>query len=295
MMPHRIIVCGIYRSGTSLITKLVQEWGAYIGRKDDLFEDEYGYLEHLALQKINDDLLNNNSRVPVPVDVLIEKTKDVELKQRAEKTLEEMDGETRAHNLPAWAWKDPRLPLTLPFWSDLWQDVIYIIPVRHPVETILSAAKMEGLDPENTPLSAGLAYWQFCMLNTLNFTQNSRRKIFISYDQLIQNPLQECSRLGNFLDQQCDIPPLEGDHRVDAMAARVHADQRHYQAPASLADLEVAAAEQRALYNFLRVKTIYPNETFRPNDFALHPGWMEYLQAMDVMVSLIAGEEKENL
>jgi hypothetical protein len=290
-MPHRIIVCGIYRSGTSLTTRLAQEWGAYIGRQDDLFEDEYGYLEHLALQKLNDELLNNNSRVPTPVGVLIEKTGNAELKLRAEKILEEMDGETAGHNLPAWAWKDPRLPLTIPFWSHLWKDAIYIIPVRHPAETIFSAAKMEGLDPENTPLSAGLAYWQFCMLNILNFTQNSPRKIFISYDQLIQNPLQECTRLANFLDQQCGITPLDDDHRVDAMAAHVHADQRHYQHPASLADLEVATAEQRALYNFLRVKTIHPNETFHQNDFALYPGWMEYLQAMDMLVPYIASEE----
>ncbi|MBI3153640.1 MAG: sulfotransferase [Chloroflexi bacterium] len=290
-MPHRMIVCGIYRSGTSLTTRLVQEWGAYIGRKDDLFEDEYGYLEHLALQKLNDELLNNNSRVPTPVDVLLAKTKDTDLKQRAEIILEEMDKEARAQSLPAWAWKDPRLPLTLPFWADLWKDAIFIIPVRHPVETILSAAKMEGLEPENTPLSAGLAYWQFCMLNILNFTQNSARKIFISYDKLIQNPSQECSRLCNFLDQHCGITPSEDDQRVDRMTAHIHADKRHYQAPASLADLEVATTEQRALYNFLRVKTIHPNESFRPSDFALYPGWMEYLQAMDMLVPFITGEE----
>jgi hypothetical protein len=284
-MPHRIIICGIFRSGTSLITKLTREWGAYAGRDEDLFQDEYGYLEHLALQKLNDELLGKNSRVPTPVDLLLEKAKDSTLQQRAAQILAKMDAEARASNAAAWTWKDPRIPMALPFWADLWQDAIYIIPVRHPVETILSGAKMEGMEADQVPLSAGFAYWQFCMLNVLNFTQSNPRKIFIAYDQLIQNPQYECERLCAFLDEQCGMDKSSMPTRVQAMASQISASQRHYQAPTSLADLETASAEQRALYNFLRVKTAYPDETFNPNDFALHPSWMEYLQAMDMLVA----------
>jgi hypothetical protein len=284
-MPHRIIICGIFRSGTSLITKLTREWGAYAGRDEDLFQDEYGYLEHLALQKLNDELLGKNSRVPTPVNLLLEKAKDSTLQQRAAQILAEMDAEARASNAGAWTWKDPRIPMALPFWADLWQDAIYIIPVRHPVETILSGAKMEGMEADQVPLSAGFAYWQFCMLNVLNFTQSNPRKIFIAYDQLIQNPQYECERLCAFLDEQCGMDKSSMPKRVQAMSSQISASQRHYQAPSSLADLETASAEQRALYNFLRVKTAYPDETFNPNDFALHPSWMEYLQAMDMLVA----------
>ncbi len=288
-MPHRIIICGIFRSGTSLLTKLTREWGAYAGRAEDLFQDEYGYLEHLALQKINDDLLGKNSRVPTPVGLLLEKAKDSTLQQRAQQILAEMDAEAQANHAGAWTWKDPRIPMALPFWTDLWQDAIYIIPVRHPVETILSAAKMEGMEADQVPLSAGFAYWQFCMLNVLNFTQSNPRKIFIAYDQLIQNPQYECERLCTFLDEQCGMDKSSMSTRVQAMTSQISASQRHYQSPTSLADLETASAEQRALYNFLRVKTTYPNETFNPNDFALHPSWMEYLQAMDMLVASMQG------
>src|SRR5215510_3216131 len=147
-MPHRIIVAGIYRSGTSLTTELIHRWGAYAGQKSDIFEDEYGYMEHFALQKINDDLLNNTSRVPTPVDKLLEKAQDPALRERALQVLQTMDQEAEENHATAWVWKDPRLPLVLPFWTHIWDDVIYVIPVRHPVETILSAAKMEGLEPE---------------------------------------------------------------------------------------------------------------------------------------------------
>lgn len=284
-MPHRIIICGIYRSGTSLITKLTREWGAYTGKAEDLFQDEFGYLEHLALQKLNDELLGKNSRVPTPVNILTEKAKDPALQQRAAQILAEMDAEADSAKSIAWTWKDPRLPLAIPFWADLWKDALYIIPVRHPVETILSAAKMEGLEPEQVPLSAGFAFWQFCMLNVLNFTQSNPKKIFIAYDQLVQNPQYECKRLCNFLDEHCGMDQTTKDQRVQAMTSQIVVGQRHYQTPASLADLEIATAEQRALYNFMRVKTLSPNETFNANDFALYPGWLEYLQAMDMLVA----------
>ena len=284
-MSNRIIVSGIYRSGTSLTAELIHRWGAYVGREDDIFQDEYGYLEHLALQKLNDELLNNNSRVPTPADQLVEKAQDPVFKERALQILDAMDSEAKENQAIAWVWKDPRLPLVLPFWSNIWGDVIYVIPVRHPVETILSAAKMEGLEPDQVPLSAGFAYWQFCMLNVLIFTDNSRRKLFIAYDQLIRNPQQECARLCDFLDLHCGVLSENASQRVAEMSAQITAKQHHFQHPKSLAEVETTTREQRALFNFLRVKTMYPDEVFNNDDFAIYPGWMEYLQTIDMLMS----------
>ena len=290
-MPERIIVSGIYRSGTSLNAELVHRWGAYIGQEGDIFQDEYGYLEHLALQKLNDELLNENSRVPTPVDQMLEKAQNSSLRERALKILDAMDKEAEQNQAIAWVWKDPRLPLVLPFWADIWGDVIYVIPVRHPVETILSAASMDGLEPENVPLSAGFAYWQFCMLNLIAITQNSQRKHFIAYDQLLQDPRRECTRLCHFLDEKCNMPSQDAEQRIDAMTSQIASDQHHFQHPSSLAEIETATREQRALYNFLRVKTMYPDESFNMQDFSLYPGWQEYLQTMDMLVSFSTAQE----
>jgi hypothetical protein len=282
-MPKRIIVSGIYRSGTSLTAELVHRWGAYVGREDDIFQDEYGYLEHLALQKLNDELLNNNSRVPTPVDQMLEKAQDPGLRARALKILAAMDRETEHNGGIAWVWKDPRLPLVLPFWATVWGDVIYIVPVRHPVETILSAVSMDGIDPGTVPLSAGFAYWQFCMLNLISFTQENQRKLFIAYDQLLQHPERECTRLCQFLDEQCELSSKDAAQRIQRMTSQISTKQHHFQHPEALAKVKVTTREQRALYNFLRVKTMYPDEPFIKDDFALYPGWMEYIQAMDML------------
>ena len=290
-MLNRIIVSGIYRSGTSLVTELVHRWGAYAGREDDIFQDNYGYMEHLALQKLNDELLNNSSRVPTPASQLVEKAQDPILKERALEILETMDREAIENQACAWVWKDPRLPLVLPFWSNIWGDVIYVVPVRHPVETILSAASMEGLEPDEVPVSAGFAYWQFCMLNLLNFTEKSHRKLFIAYDQLLQNPQRECIRLCHFLDMQCGILSENRVQRINRMSEKITAKEHHFKHPKALSEVEVTTREQRALFNFLRLKTIYPDEPFRNEDFAIYPGWMEYLQTVDRLVSLSGPQE----
>lgn len=284
-MPERIIVSSIYRSGTSLTAELIHRWGAYVGREGDIFRDEYGYLEHLALQKLNDELLNNNSYVPTPVAQMLEKAQNPVLQERALEILDAMDKEAEQNQGIAWVWKDPRLPLVLPFWANVWGDVIYVVPVRHPVETIRSAASMDGLAPEDAPLSAGFAYWQFCMLNVLTSTQKSQRKHFIAYDQLLKDPQRECTRLCHFLDEQCGVSQQNTDRRIFSMTSQIATDQHHFQHPKSLAEVETATREQRALYNFLRVKTTYPDETFNMEDFVLYPGWQEYLQVMEMLAS----------
>lgn len=290
-MPERIIVLGMFRSGTSLSTRLVQRWGAYAGRESDLFEDRYGYLEHLGLQKLNDELLDHNDRLPPETDKLTQRASDPLYTDQASNLLAAMDTQAQESGSPAWVWKDPRLPMALPFWANVWGDVVYVIPIRHPVEVVYSAAAMDGLPAEQVPLSAGLAYWQCCMLNVLTLTQASRRKLFIDYDQLVRDPWGASISLCHFLDEQCDLPPDEAGKRIEAMASQVSASEHHFKERKSFAEIETATREQRALYDFLRVKTLHPEEAFNPQDFALYPGWREYLRAMDTLLSLSRTQE----
>jgi len=290
-MPSRIIILGMFRSGTSLNTRLVQEWGAYAGPEYDLFGDRYGYLEHLGLQKINDELTEGNDRVPPTPEALFQRAEDARMRERALLLLTQMDRETEEQGADAWVWKDPRLPLVLPFWTKFWGDVIYVIPIRNPIETILSGASMEGVPADALPLSAGFAYWQANMLNILSYTQSSQRKIFAAFDQLTGNPDAECERLCRFLDEQADRRPASTKEKIERLASQVHRSEHHFREERSLAELPQATREQRALYNFLRVKVLHPDEKFNEGDFAPYPGWREYLQAMDMLLSAMGQEE----
>lgn len=291
-MPKRIIVLGIMRSGTSLTAELIKRWGAYSGGENNLWKSDvndprgYGYMEYIPLQDLNDELLDHNDRLPPPQELLEERAADPIFREKALKLIQHMDQETEKNQLEAWIWKDARLPLTLPFWVKFWDDPVYVITIRHPAEVALSSAKIEEMDPDNLPFSAGFIYWQYSMLNILAFTQGSHRKIFIAYDQLTNDPVHQCARLGNFLDEQCGKPANDAQQRIDSMLPQVARGQRHHVYGKALADMEQATREQRALYDFLRVKIMYPDETFRKEDFALYPGWREYLQAMDMLLAI---------
>ena len=298
--PKRIIVLGIMRSGTSLTAELIRLWGAYAGKKDDLWTSDvtdprgYGYMEYIPLQNLNDELLGSKETVPPSPEELEEKATDSTYREKALELIQTMDRRASDVGAIAWVWKDARTVLTLPFWTKILRDPIYVIAVRHPVETTLSAAKTEEMDEENIPFSAGLIYWQYCMLSILNFTQDNLRKMFISYDQLLSNPVQECTRLGHFLDKHCDLPEQEAQRRIDTMLPQISIKERHYHSQKSLANMEQATREQRMLYNFLRVKTLYPDEAFNMNDFALYPGWKEYLQVMEMLMSMSKAQYENN-
>jgi hypothetical protein len=291
-MTQRIIVLGTMRSGTSLTAELIRLWGAYAGSENNLWKSNindprgYGYMEYIPLQELNDELLDNNDRVPASHELLEERASTLRFREKGMKLLQMMDEQAMAAKLDAWVWKDARLPLTLPFWEKLWENPIYVITIRHPAEVALSAAKTEEMNEDTIPFSAGFIYWQYCMLNILSSTQGSHKKIFIAYDQLVNNSLQECTRLCNFLDEQCGMPAETVQQRLQAMLPQVSGDQRHHNFGRNLAQMEQATREQRALYNFLRVKVMYPDEAYQKDDFALFPGWKEYLQAMDMLLAL---------
>jgi hypothetical protein len=141
------------------------------------------------------------------------------------------------------------------------------------------------------PFSAGLLYWQQNMLSILTYTQSSKRKIFVPFDRLTANPLQECERLCHFLDRQSEQQPGGPDQRIITLASQVEARQHHFHELRSLAEIEPATREQRALYDLLRVKIAYPDESFNPDDFSLYPGWREYLQVMDALLTLSKAQE----
>ncbi len=291
-MPKRIIVLGTMRSGTSLVAELIRLWGAYAGLQSNLWKSDindprgYGYMEYIPLQDLNDELLDHNDRTPPSIEAMAARASEPEFKEKAQGLIRDMDQQAGKNQARAWVWKDARLPFTLPFWVNFWENAVYVVTIRHPAEIALSSAKTEDFNSDNLPYSAAFLYWQYCMLNIISFTQNNPSKIFVEYDQLIEHPNEECARLCRFLDEHTGQEPASASQRIAAMTPQIAKNERHHHYEKSLAEMGQAAREQRALYNFLRVKTIYPDEPFVKDDFALYPGWKEYLQSLDMLITL---------
>jgi len=193
--PEGVVILGMHRSGTSLITRLVNLLGLAVCRHDDLLvgraRNPRGHWESKSLLRYNDELLDELGGSwfcpPSLEDARLERL----LRRHAADALVAIQA---AHPERPWVWKDPRTCVLLPFWSAvLAQRAVYVLVVRHPFEVSDSLARRNGC----TPLLS-LALWErytrAAMLGAAG-----RPVMVCTYDGVLADPAAWCERLGAFL------------------------------------------------------------------------------------------------
>jgi len=193
-----IIVLGMHRSGTSVITRGLSALGVGIG--DNLvpaaYDNPTGFWEDKDIVAFNDRLLHllgysYESLALVP-DNLNSDPRLEPLKLEAINLLK-----NKIDRICLWAVKDPRMCRLLSFWKPIFSHVgvnaEYVIAVRNPLSTAKS------LDVRNQfPLQKSLLLWVGHYVAALSSTHDAVR-VFIDYDRLIENPRSELKRLSNNL------------------------------------------------------------------------------------------------
>ncbi len=139
-----IIIIGMHRSGTSLVSRMLETMGLFVGKKKE--ENN----EAIFFQGLNDWILRQSRGAwdyPQPVKQLL---KNTEIRLLAEDYLKFMLRSPRVisylgwrkylrYRSPfrldtPWGWKDPRNTFTLPLWLDLFPDAKVIHVYRHGVD-----------------------------------------------------------------------------------------------------------------------------------------------------------------
>ncbi len=189
--PAHVIVLGMHRSGTSVITHLVHLMGCHVGSEDELLPPDdgnpRGYWERKDVVGLNDDLLRSlgadwrrlGSLDLGNLDARREKT----FSRRARKILERLE----PHR--PWVLKDPRMCLLLPWWLELLDRPICVWLYRSPLEVAMSVYHRNRL-----PVPFGIALWEKQNLGILEHTRGLPR-ILISYHELMKQPAATVSRL----------------------------------------------------------------------------------------------------
>ena len=163
-MSQVIIITGMGRSGTSLVSSLLQRAGVHIG---DLLLPPYpdnprGYFEDVDFYEFHEDLLHERGQSYLYVNkdfAFVPTSADLE---RAQQLI------TERSNRPVWGWKDPRTSLFLAFWHQLLLQARFLFVYRHPLEVLLSLLRRGEFD--NHPyLAAGLQAWQIYNANIKAF------------------------------------------------------------------------------------------------------------------------------
>ena len=244
----QIFILGMHRSGTSAVARLLNLMGVYFGgehvstgRSD---QNVKGFWERRDVRDLNDDVLFSaqcdwDCVAEFDLDGVPDETRSAFVDAASDIVLN-MD----AHR--PWFIKEPRLCLLFPIWRQALESPLCIHVLRNPLEVAHSLRTRNGI-----PIRAGLALWEIYNLHAVNASAGLRR-VFVSYEDLMNNPSVVVERLHSELVEQggygLRIPPVDelSQFLDDAL-------YRHRKTERSLRS--VATTHQLQLYEALRGDT----------------------------------------
>lgn len=195
-MAHQQVVCvlGMHRSGTSLITRILNLLGVDLGPEERLLDPEpdnpLGFWEHRAFVELNDEILEmlgGGWHQPPAFGPGWETSPALSgLRGAAVEMIRREFGRSEL-----WGWKDPRACLTLLFWKLLIPGMRYVICLRNPVDVARSLARRDGFSVEKSG-----RLWVEHVEASLRHTAGEERLILFYEDVMADwtRPLPELSR-----------------------------------------------------------------------------------------------------
>ena len=140
--PTIVCTLGMHRSGTSLVSRVLNVLGVYLGPEEHLMrpssDNPTGHWESRPIKEINDEILSilgGSWQEPPPLPAGWERSP--ELAAPRHRAREIIQGDFSGSEL--WGFKDPRTSLTLPFWQRILDPMRYVICLRNPLDVAASA------------------------------------------------------------------------------------------------------------------------------------------------------------
>jgi hypothetical protein len=253
--PTVVCVMGMHRSGTSVVSRLLNLLGVYLGPPRAISnvgdDNPKGYWEHHPIALLNDDILirygGTWDRPPVFPDGWSRSPELADLKDKARGVLADFAGQA------LWGWKDPRTCLTLPFWQELVGPIRYAMAFRNPGEVIASLQRRNGMNAEQAE-----RLWLTYVQSSLTHTSDHRR-MFVFYDDIMNNCATELARLADFVGR---ADALQDPAVSKGVADFLESTLRHHRlSMESLAGDERISFPAKSLY--LAVRGLAPRQTSR--------------------------------
>lgn len=242
-----IIIIGMHRSGTSLLSRMLETLGLFLGKRKD--ENH----EAVFFQSINDWLLRQSGGAwdnPAPIRYLFDSS---EITERTSDYIQRyLLTSPRAASFAGlfhylryrrlaplsrpWGWKDPRNTFTLPIWLNIFPGAKIIHLHRSGMDVALSlrrrgrrelrwqrwyrsAPLLHWIRPKRggfvhslrcDHLNAGLALWKEYMEQGHRHVAMLKNRAFdISFETLVREPIRSLTAVVDFCDLPADKAAIE--------------------------------------------------------------------------------------
>ena len=180
-----VTILGMHRSGTSMVTRVLNLAGMRLGATDQLMgpkdDNPHGFWENRPIMQLQRDLLSllgGSWHEPPPLLPGWEREQALdEMRDRARSVLVEAFGYPEPQDIVGW--KDPRTSLLLPFWRTVTVIDRVVLVVRDPVAVALSLQERNGFGLEH-----GARLWLRYHLSAL---ADAPEALVVDYDQALED------------------------------------------------------------------------------------------------------------
>ena len=194
-----IVVIGMHRTGTSLITRGLQVMGVNLG--DNLLPamaevNAKGFWEDADINAFNIEMLHAiNSEWDCLTPITTTNIQQLEHQGYFLRAVELL--RKKVAQVSVFGLKDPRIAKLLPFWGMVFDhcnyDVSYLLTIRHPLSVVKSLQKRDNLSAEKSYL-----LWFTHVITALTFSMRKQLSL-VDYDFFMQHPSSELERLARGL------------------------------------------------------------------------------------------------
>ncbi|MEE9328314.1 MAG: glycosyltransferase [Cocleimonas sp.] len=196
-MKECIVILGMHRSGTSVLTGLVSLFGGYVGA--DLMpptkDNPMGYFENNKIYVLNERILRENNASWHDYSFVADDIKKPDFQQYVSDAKDVIQAELKFVN--KLIIKDPRICILFPIWEQALQEldinIRIIFAYRSPLEVAHSLLKRDEI-----PVEKGLMLWSHYFLQSEVYSRKYQRMI-VEYDKDFHDLPEFLDKVGDFI------------------------------------------------------------------------------------------------
>jgi hypothetical protein len=248
--PTIVCILGMHRSGTSLVSRVLNVLGVYLGPEEHLMrpgsDNPAGYWESRPIKQINDEILSilgGSWQEPPTLPAGWERSP--ELASSRHRAREVIEGDFSSSEL--WGFKDPRNSLTLPFWQRILDPMRYVICLRNPLDVAASARARED---DRVGFEQGITLWLIYVRAALAATAGHPRHL-VFYEDLMADPEPVVRELARFIGRY-QSSDAESDVRTAITVAVTEGMWHHQTAVPDVVEASRLPFHVKAYYLALR-------------------------------------------